>query len=346
MKENQQNTRIIYLDVLRVVSTFAVMVIHLAATGFWEAVPGSYEWTVCLIYNSITRFAVPVFVMISGAMYLDPQREITMTHIFKKLRKLLVTFFFWSFLYALAESLEQHALFSAGYFASVIEKTVTGHYHMWYICMIAGLYLATPFLRPIAADRKLLRMFLCTVFLLNFCTRFLRTIPGWEETVVEVMNKADIGIFSGYTGYYCLGYYLHSENFSKKETGVLSAVMVLLTAAAVVTCIFPDNPAAFFAEKMPHIFIYSTAVFLLFKRGEEKFIKSSRLQNILSKIVPCTFGMYLIHPVFNLLLRKAGLYALTFNPLFSIPLCSLLVCLASFGVISCMRKIPWIKHMT
>lgn len=336
--------RIVYLDALRVAAVFAVIVIHLAATGYQEAARDSCEWDVCLTYNTVTRFAVPVFVMISGAIHLNPERKVTMAHLLKKVGRLMAAFFFWSLLYALTESLKTHTIFSSGYFLSVVRKTVTGHYHMWYIYMISVLYLATPFFRPIAADRKLLRMFLVWAFLFNHGIRALGMIPGWEDTLDSLMNSADIGIFSGYSGYYCLGYYLHSGKYTKKQVGYFALASAALLAVAILVGIRSDSPNWVFSEKMPHVFLFSAVVFLLFQSAAEQLEQSQLIKVIIRKLAPCTFGIYLVHPVFNFLFRKAGLFALTFHPLLGVPLVAVLVCAASFTTVLCMRKIPLLKR--
>lgn len=335
--------RVVYLDALRVAAALAVMVIHLAATGYTEAVPESYERTVCLIYSTLARFAVPAFVMISGAMYLDPVREVTMRHMLKKTGKLMLVFACWSLVYALTESVKDHQLFSAAYALAVVHRLVSGHYHMWYLYTIAGLYLATPFLRAMAADEKLLKMYIVTAFVLNFCLRVITWIPGWGETAGTALNHANTGIFAGFTGYYCLGYYLHRRTFTKKQVCGASLLAGLLMAVFLVAGILLDRPALAFSEKMPQIFLYGAGVFLLFK-SSARYLE--RRRSILEKMVPCTFGMYLIHPAFNFLFRKAGLYALTFDPLLCIPLCALLVFGASFSAVWCIRKIPGLRKLT
>jgi surface polysaccharide O-acyltransferase-like enzyme len=282
--------------------------------------------------------------MISGAMSLNPEREISISHLLKRVGKLMMAFLIWSFAYALVESLKTHPLFSSGYLLSVVKKTITGHYHMWYVYMISVLYLATPFLRPIAADRKLLRLFIFMAFLFNHGIRLFLMIPGLEDVTKSMMNSADIGIFSGYTGYYCLGYYLHSGVFSKKQLRKLFLVSTVLLAAVIAGGVLLDRPDVVFSEKMPHIFLYSASVFLLFKSKGEQLENTSSIRSVIEKIAPCTFGMYLVHPMFNFILRRAGLYALTFNPLICVPLGSILVFGASFAVIWCMRKFPIVKN--
>ena len=54
--------------------------------------------------------------------------------------------------------------------------------------------------------------------------------------------------------------------------------------------------------------------------------------------------MYLLHPAFNLILRKAGLYALTFNPLFCTILCSALVFVLSFAATALLKRTPLVRN--
>lgn len=344
MKDDRNvSGRIVYLDALRVVSMFAVMVIHISATGYKEAVPGSVPWGICLIYNSITRFAVPVFVMISGAVHLNPSKEITMDTVLRKTGNTLVIFFAWSLLYALADTVGQFPLFSGGYFLAALQKTATGHYHMWYLYMLAGLYLATPFLRPVAADRRLLKQFIVLAFLLNHCARLLCAVPAIEKTAQTVMRSADPGLFSGYLGYCCLGYYLHTAEFSKRKGNTFAFLSAALMAAVIASSFFFDMQDIIFDEKMPHIFLYSAATFLIFKSNAEKLERSGKICHLISLLVPCSFGMYLLHPAGNFALRWAGLYALAFDPILCVPLCSVLVFTASFVVVNVIRKISWFR---
>lgn len=344
MTENRNiSLRIVYLDALRVVSMFAVMVIHISATGHKEAVPGSTPWGICMIYDSIARFAVPVFVMISGAFQLDPAKEITMGSVLRKTGKTMAIFFAWSLLYGLADTVGQFPLFSGGYFLAALQKTATGHYHMWYLYMLAGLYLATPFLRPVAADRTLLKHFIVLAFLLNHCARLLCAVPVIEKTAQAVMRSADMGMFSGYLGYYCLGYYLHTAEFPRRKVWLLAFLSVALMTVMIVASFFFDMQDIIFDEKMPHIFLYSTVFFLIFKSKAQKLEQPGKTRHLIGLLASCSLGMYLLHPMVNALLRRAGLYALTFDPLLCVPLCSVLVFMASFAVVNVIRKIPWFR---
>lgn len=327
MKENQNAAsaplaRICWPDALRVVSIFAVMLIHQAATGYTASAPGSGAWRICLIFNSITRFAVPAFVMISGAMYLNPAREITAAHMLKKAGKLLAVFLFWSVLYAPAETVKEGQRLLL---LPLLCRVATGHYHMWYLHLTACLYLLTPLLRLPAVRGKPLRAVMAAAFLLG--------------GAAELLQK-EFASWFGYLGYYCLGHFLYSAKCSQKQLWMLFSLSALLLIPAALA----GNAKMIFSEKMPHIILYSAAVFCAFKGAAQWLERSERIKAAVGTIAPCVFGMYLVHPVFNFLFRRAGLYALTGSPLIFVPLCSALVWAASLTVVAAMKKLPLLRH--
>ena len=70
-----KSKRIVYLDYLRVFAAFAVICIHLLKYGSVEF--HSVEWWTYTAYNSLIRWAVPVFVMISGVFFSGQQKNLT-----------------------------------------------------------------------------------------------------------------------------------------------------------------------------------------------------------------------------------------------------------------------------
>ena len=63
---------------------FAVIVLHVSAGDRLQLSTESFEWQVHNIFNACSRWCVPVFVMISGAFFLDPAKEIPTQRIFRK----------------------------------------------------------------------------------------------------------------------------------------------------------------------------------------------------------------------------------------------------------------------
>ena len=63
--------RIIYFDYLRVLATMAVIFLHVAAQNWYNTDINTLNWHVFNIYDSIVRWGVPIFIMISGALFLE-----------------------------------------------------------------------------------------------------------------------------------------------------------------------------------------------------------------------------------------------------------------------------------
>lgn len=81
-------------DLLRIISTIAVVMIHVSAIWFGNAIAGISErglsvtdarstYWICL-YNSLPRFAVPCFVMLSGAFILEDEKNIEYKRFYAK----------------------------------------------------------------------------------------------------------------------------------------------------------------------------------------------------------------------------------------------------------------------
>ena len=88
MDKNRENN----YDLLRIICTFAVISIHVSST-YWRAAVNFDSWTardmtnaivVCLYY-ACSSFAVPCFVMLSGAFILDDERNFEFRYFYKKI---------------------------------------------------------------------------------------------------------------------------------------------------------------------------------------------------------------------------------------------------------------------
>ena len=67
--------RLAYIDQLRVVAALAVVMIHVSAMHWGDTPPASADWQAMNVYAAVSRWCVPVFVMLSGALLLAPGRE-------------------------------------------------------------------------------------------------------------------------------------------------------------------------------------------------------------------------------------------------------------------------------
>ncbi len=342
------NSRVLWIDALRVISMLAVMTLHLTASGYKASEAGSFDWIFCYISCLFTRFAVPIFVMISGAMFLNPRKQLTVECIWKKyIKRLFLAFLFWSAVYAAFESLKDYSFSEYEYYWSFLKKLFEGHYHMWYVYMIMFLYMVTPFLKKITEEKKLLEIFILYAFLFGSCTELLGLFPYVGDTVSSIVHDMHCEAFAGYIGYYCLGYYLYNYELPKllkKSIYILALIGFVLVAAFSAIWLDAQTSAEVLqSETLPFAVFMSVSVFLIFKKSGKYIEKSKIVSAVVSKVAPLSLGMYLVHPAINVVLRKVGLHAVSFNPVVCVPVCVLLVAIISFVIIWIMKKIPVVK---
>lgn len=79
--------RVGYFDILRIVSIFFVIVIHVTSVGLRLCETATPTWNVNWLLNSVSRWAVPVFFMVSGALFLDPRRELSIKKLYTYIQR-------------------------------------------------------------------------------------------------------------------------------------------------------------------------------------------------------------------------------------------------------------------
>ena len=144
--------RIVWPDVLRTVAVAAVIMLHAAAVGFDGRFGArTVSWQVCNLYDSLVRFSVPVFVMVSGMFLLNPEREYDLKKLYlSKILRIATAFLFWASFYLMVVLIVtsvqgKPSSGEYGYLYIIMQEAAGGHYHLWFLFMIAGLYMVTPF---------------------------------------------------------------------------------------------------------------------------------------------------------------------------------------------------------
>lgn len=155
-----QKTRESNYDILRICATFAVVMLHVSG-GFLRYggtdVPTNCSLPIMLL-NHIVRFAVPCFLMLSGAFLLSDERNADHAYFYRKsFHNIGVTGIAFCLLYTLYHGvrllvsifvLHHHtAAFLPQGLLSLLLNLLRGqpHVHLWYLFTLVGVYLAVPF---------------------------------------------------------------------------------------------------------------------------------------------------------------------------------------------------------
>ncbi len=143
-------------DLIRTLAITLVIVLHASnLTLQASSVPIGYWWT-AVVYKSLALSCVPLFVMLSGALLLQPAKLNEPIRVFlkKRLSRIGLAFVFWSAIYlAWGFYVTQHPITLANIGQGILYGLFSGsYYQFWFIYLIIGLYLITPVLRVIVAN--------------------------------------------------------------------------------------------------------------------------------------------------------------------------------------------------
>lgn len=340
--------RLDHYDLLRILATFSVMLLHVAAGGVVTAYNiKSYEWNVCNFYDSFVRYSVPIFVMLSGTFFLDNSKPLPWPKVARKTFRLVTAYLFWAVCYSIVSVVARYGFtFDIHVLISFIGGLITGHYHLWFLFMIVGLYLVTPILREITKDRKLSWYFVILWFIFWGCTSYVVKIPIYGKVFAGIFDNIGIHTVLGYSGYYVLGYLLSTTDFRKKWKSLIYTIGLLgLVGTILGTCVLSSHfgrTIDLYGNSYPNVILWSIAVFVFFKEEVSRLNLSEKCSRHVRYLSKLTFGMYLTH-IFSQMVVNKLFYITSFNPLFSVPLSAILIFIISFLVAFIIDHIPGVR---
>ena len=329
--------RILYFDFLRLLATLAVVMLHLSSMAYADATVGSMDYLIGAIYNAPTRWAVPCFVMLSGALFLNPQKEISLKSLYGRyILRLLVAYVIWTILYT-------YLFWPAFYWIKGLTPEPRHlsfldnyPYHLWFLPMLIGVYMMVPILRIIAANEKVTNYFL--VVWLLFAV--LNYIPG---VVAETMALFKVRMVTGFVGYALFGYKLSALPKKVGKVKVMCLLLLTLVMMLVISVCMSDIEH-FFDPLAPNVILFSASVFLLGKYLDGRIGGSKMLQRTINWVREDLFGIYLIHLFYAHLVFRP--HFINQIPLWIfIPLFTVVVFVMSLFTIKLLRKIPLVRYV-
>jgi surface polysaccharide O-acyltransferase-like enzyme len=293
-----------YLNVLRVCAIVGVIMIHVFSplNGYFSLALTKWESYFCTVLRNVWQWCVPIFVMISGVIFLDIKKDISVKKLLTKYYfRIILALFIFGIPYAFMEIFfDAHYQFSFNQIGLAILNVFKGKLwdHMWYLYMIAGLYLIIPFLKIFVKNcgKNVLEYIIVVLFI------FTSVIP-FMENVFSIKLGFYIPITSVYVFYLLFGYYIHVYKIAinNKILFCLMALYFIFSILMPLNSNFVDMARGggikFFDYNFP-IVVMSTLVLFCFIHQKNK---SNKICNVLS---PMCFGIYLIHTLFINFLYK------------------------------------------
>lgn len=345
--EGTSKSRLLYLDMLRTIACLSVVMIHVSAEFVVRGKTGPDFWLGNL-FDSVSRAAVPLFVMISGALMLDENYEFTRRKWLGHIGRMIAFYVVWAITYFL--------LFNAPWdnpvpITNALGQIVSGHYHLWFVPLIIGLYLIVPLLRAWVSEKNvriveyflLLSAFL--TFLIPQCVDMLSYAFGWVGAFETPLDNMHLRYTAEYTAYFILGWYLNRGIVRKKLVCALGIVGVCLTFAgtAFVTISLRGKGYPFYENNTINVLLYSAAIFTLCRSLFGPEHRPGRLLQITAGgISKYSLGIYAVHVyiISHLMPLFGQLHAAA-----AIPLIFVLTVVLSAAVSMILSKIPLVKKI-
>lgn len=289
-----------FLDVLRVLATCAVVLMHVltGATDVTDASIVPEYRSLLLSVMDLVTWCVPIFLLISGYLFLNPKRTLTYPVMIKKYcRRIALAILLFGVPYAASELVVAERTFRIRMIPEALKMTLMGHTwsHMWYLYLILFLYLITPLLKKVLRVLPVwgVAAVMAVIFLGSSVAPFLNKVLD----VNSIPVLPDGGV---YFLYYLCGYF-----FAVREVCVDKGRNVWLTAAVAVLALgmILSRTLAGFSIQMAYNYPFTVLLaVLLFAAGWNGSIKKYRIP--WQEAGALSFAVYLVHPVYVNLLYK------------------------------------------
>ena len=335
-------TRTVYIDYLRISAIFAVIMLHVAAYNWHSTNVNELPWQIFNLYDSVARWGVPVFVMISGTLFLG--REISLKQLYSKyILRLICAFAAWSLFYSVIKG---------GSTKHILLVAISGHFHMWFILMMIGLYICIPFLQLIVDKGWKTQYYLVVAFFFAFLIPEIVALSNdfGNEVIIKGMNAINgdvatmgMNLVLGYSSYFVLGYWLNQIELNKKQRYIvylcgLMGCLFTIIVDAIVAIKTQEACSKYYGNFNVNVMLESIAVFVAFRHFP---FLNKRINRIAQTMAKYSFGAYLVHPfIITQLNNRFGVNTLSFNPILSVIVISIIVYIISFCISALLNKIP------
>lgn len=324
---------IYYINTLRTIATLAVVFLHTGA-GIFETKHfpiHDITYNTYNLYIQLMRFSVPLFVLISGALFLSPNKNINFNLITKKyVKRIILALIVFGLPMCIIEELFTNAHEMPLWHALINWITGNSWANMWYLYMLIGLYFTTPLIKPFTNNASNKDLIICLIILFILSS----LLPTLKHMGININSYMLIG--TPYIFIYILGYYIQWRMIVNKKDIPILFIFLLI-------CIFfiffrVNNEIKYVGYMDPITIAVATLLFNICKTIDINW----KFANFLS---PYCFSIYLVHTIFTNFLYKGLKIEITdyFPVSYGQPIFFTGIIISSFILSYFMYKIPILK---
>jgi surface polysaccharide O-acyltransferase-like enzyme len=336
-----------YGDGMRVVAVIGVIAVHASGAGVmrYGQLPPLQWWNANVI-DSLCRWAVPMFIMLSGALILDPNRdERGFAFYRKRLGRIGIPLLAWAAFYF---------LWTSAFYGEPVDRAFVLHAlfdgltynHLYFLFLILGLYAVAPLLRVyVKRVRRAIQWTIALlVLVLVSCGIPQNAIP------MNVFTR-----FVPFIGYFLAGHLLRD---SPLAWPVLTAAILAFPVTTAIIAIGtgrrfsiwgPDDwrSLSLYDTLGPTIILQSIAAFVLLRICfTERAATRPWPLRVTRLLAPLVFGIYLVHRAVHDLLATFATSRLPQAPLLPTTVFQVtLTFVISAAVVAVIKRVPYLRHV-
>ena len=342
--------RMAFLDFLRILAAFLVIVNHTNSFVFKTRTPAELQWHLSLLWYYVSKTAVPVFVMISGACLLGKQDSYG--KIGRRILRTVLALVLASYLYFLWDAWVYYGLWPravdfGALFGRIWRGEITDGF--WYLPLYLGLLLTLPLWQKMASAME--KRDYEYLMALTFAVGAAWPLLSHYVPALEMPKFLGQMIPCSYLGLFFAGHYLVKYREPRRNSVPISALLLSLAVCWALTRlefdrVEPGQQYWFMDERTTPALPVIAASLSLFWLARCAF-GARRSGRLLAELGGCAFGIYLLQ---DLVIAESK------NRLF-LPLCGKM---PAFGAALCweavvfaaalagawlLRRIPGVKRI-
>ena len=334
--------KIIYLSKIRSLASLAIVILH--TFTMYHIVDAnnmtSVEEYMTRLVPFLMMWAVPCFVMVSGALLLNSNKNIGIKKIFSKyiLRIILILIIFTLLFFYIDILMTSQTINVGEYISTWFKKFISGKSwaHMWYLYMLIGIYLMLPLYRIIAKHAtKTILIYIGVVIIF-----FISVIEPLED-IIDIPIEFYIFISSIFPVYLFVGYMIHN-NMLKFNTLVSSLLVIISIICIVLLTLLNNNTVNDLLGNYSFIPVISLSVGIYSLLHNN----NSKLTKLWLFIDKYSFSIYLTHLIYlRILIRLIDWNPLDYGSFWMLFAVSIGVFILSLLTSMILKLIPGLKKI-
>lgn len=288
------------ISTLRTIAIMLVVLLHSNASKIQALIDGRSELdlssSILIFISVITRIAVPLFIMISGRYVLNSVKNYSLKEFYqKRLLRLILPLIVAIIIYFPIYLFGVQGATVVDYLKDIATGFASNGLciHLWYMYMLLGLYIVSPFLYRILikfSDKKKI------IFAIGLC------ILGMVAEIVKNISGIDIWLlwWVEFIGLFTLGYLLKDVKLKNKRWILFTIAVGIEVVSSIISVLLILKGSGvwqvFHMGVVPNAQITTVLIYLFANSFQGK-------ENILSKVSKYSLGIYIYHQIVIVVLR-------------------------------------------